>query len=123
MSAALDELLDTRNAMTRALLGSNRRRRRFATVIRGAHVILYSSDAGADRAFLRDLLDGAAVDAGGGWLILQLPPAEVAVHPAETLRVPPSCTWSATTSTRPSPSGPRGASSSTGRCTTSAGAG
>jgi catechol 2,3-dioxygenase-like lactoylglutathione lyase family enzyme len=53
-------------------------------VIRGAHVILYSTDADADRAFLRDLLGLPAVDAGGGWLILRLPPAEVAVHPAET---------------------------------------
>jgi catechol 2,3-dioxygenase-like lactoylglutathione lyase family enzyme len=52
-------------------------------VIRGSHVILYSSDADADRAFLRDVLQLPAVDAGGGWLILQLPPAEVAVHPAE----------------------------------------
>jgi len=49
-------------------------------MIRGAHVILYSSDAEADRAFLLDL---PAVDAGGGWLIMQLPPGEVAVHPAE----------------------------------------
>jgi catechol 2,3-dioxygenase-like lactoylglutathione lyase family enzyme len=54
------------------------------SVIRGSHVILYSSDAEADRAFLRDVLDFPHVDAGGGWLILQLPPAEVAVHPAET---------------------------------------
>jgi hypothetical protein len=53
-------------------------------MIRGAHVILYSTDADADRAFLRDLLELPAVDAGGGWLILQLPPAEVAVHPADT---------------------------------------
>jgi catechol 2,3-dioxygenase-like lactoylglutathione lyase family enzyme len=53
-------------------------------MIRGAHVILYSSDADADREFLTELLDLPAVDAGGGWLILQLPPAEVAVHPAET---------------------------------------
>jgi catechol 2,3-dioxygenase-like lactoylglutathione lyase family enzyme len=52
-------------------------------VIRGAHVILSSTDAAADRAFLRDLLDLPTADAGGGWLILQLPPAEVAVHPAE----------------------------------------
>jgi catechol 2,3-dioxygenase-like lactoylglutathione lyase family enzyme len=51
-------------------------------VILGAHVILYSADAEADRAFLRDLLDLPAVDAGGGWLITQLPPGEVAVHPA-----------------------------------------
>ena len=52
-------------------------------MIAGAHVILYSSDADADRAFLQDLLELPAVDAGGGWLILQLPPAEVAVHPAD----------------------------------------
>jgi catechol 2,3-dioxygenase-like lactoylglutathione lyase family enzyme len=52
-------------------------------MIRGAHVILYSTDADADRAFLQELLDLPAVDAGGGWLILQLPPGEVAVHPAE----------------------------------------
>jgi hypothetical protein len=53
-------------------------------MIRGAHVILYSTDPDADRAFLKELLDLPAVDAGGGWLILQLPPAEVAVHPADT---------------------------------------
>ena len=52
-------------------------------VIRGAHVILYSSDAEADRRFLRELLGLGQVDAGGGWLILQLPPGEVAVHPAQ----------------------------------------
>ena len=52
-------------------------------MILGAHVILYSSDADADRAVLRDLLELPAVDAGGGWTILQLPPGEVAVHPAE----------------------------------------
>ncbi len=52
-------------------------------MITGAHVILYSSDAEADRAFLRDLLDTTTVDAGGGWLILALPPAEVAVHPTD----------------------------------------
>jgi len=46
-------------------------------------VILYSSDAEADRIFLRDLLGLAHVDAGDGWLIMQLPPGEVAVHPAE----------------------------------------
>lgn len=52
-------------------------------MISGAHVILYSGDADADRAFLLDLLDTAHVDAGDGWPILQLPPAEVAVHPTE----------------------------------------
>jgi catechol 2,3-dioxygenase-like lactoylglutathione lyase family enzyme len=53
-------------------------------MIRGSHVILYSADAEADRAFLRDVLGLASVDSGGGWLIFQLPPAEVAVHPADT---------------------------------------
>jgi hypothetical protein len=53
-------------------------------VITGAHVILYSSHADADRAFLAELLRRPSVDAGGGWTILQLPPGEVAVHPAGT---------------------------------------
>jgi catechol 2,3-dioxygenase-like lactoylglutathione lyase family enzyme len=52
-------------------------------MIFGAHVILYSHDAEADRAFLRDTLGFASVDAGHGWLIFALPPAEAAVHPAE----------------------------------------
>jgi catechol 2,3-dioxygenase-like lactoylglutathione lyase family enzyme len=51
-------------------------------MIDGAHVILYSADADADRAFLRDVLGFPNVDAGGGWLIFALPPTEVAVHPA-----------------------------------------
>lgn len=55
-----------------------------SAVIRGAHVILYSDDAEADRAFLLRLLGRPSVDAGGGWVIAQLPPGEVAVHPAET---------------------------------------
>ena len=52
-------------------------------MISGAHVILYSADADADRAFIRDVLGFAHVDAGGGWLIFKLPPAEVAVHPTD----------------------------------------
>jgi catechol 2,3-dioxygenase-like lactoylglutathione lyase family enzyme len=52
-------------------------------VITGAHVIVYSRDADADRAFFRDVLGFPSVDAGGGWLIFALPPAELAVHPAE----------------------------------------
>lgn len=52
-------------------------------MINGAHVILYSSDAEADRAFLRDVLGWHHVDAGGGWLIFALPPSEVAVHPVD----------------------------------------
>ena len=52
-------------------------------MLSGAHVILYSSDAEADRAFLRDVLNLPCVDAGHGWLIFALPPSEIAVHPAE----------------------------------------
>jgi hypothetical protein len=52
-------------------------------VINGSHVILYSNDADADRAFFRDALKFPHVDAGDGWLIFKLPPAEVAVHPVE----------------------------------------
>jgi catechol 2,3-dioxygenase-like lactoylglutathione lyase family enzyme len=52
-------------------------------VINGAHVIIYSQDAEADRAFFRDVLGYPHIDGGGGWLIFKLPPAEVAVHPAD----------------------------------------
>ena len=52
-------------------------------MITGSHVILYSRDAEADRAFIRDVLGYKSVDAGQGWLIFKLPPAEVAVHPSD----------------------------------------
>lgn len=52
-------------------------------MITGAHAIIYSQDAEGVRAFLRDALDLPSVDAGHGWLIFTLPPAEVAVHPSE----------------------------------------
>lgn len=52
-------------------------------MIHGAHVIVYSKDAEADRAFFRDVLGFHSVDAGHGWLIFALPPAEAAFHPAE----------------------------------------
>lgn len=52
-------------------------------MINGAHVIIYSRDAEADRAFFRDVLGYPHVDAGGGWLIFKLPPAELATHPAD----------------------------------------
>ncbi|HEX5228076.1 MAG TPA: hypothetical protein VFW44_10215 [Bryobacteraceae bacterium] len=52
-------------------------------MITGAHVIVYSKNAEADRAFLRDVLEFPFVDAGHGWLIFALPPAEVATHPAD----------------------------------------
>jgi catechol 2,3-dioxygenase-like lactoylglutathione lyase family enzyme len=52
-------------------------------MIIGAHVLLYSKDPEADRAFFRDVLEFRSVDAGGGWLIFALPPAEAALHPAD----------------------------------------
>ncbi|MCM2536120.1 hypothetical protein NDK43_32330 [Neobacillus pocheonensis] len=52
-------------------------------MINAAHIILYSTNAKADRAFIRDILGLAGVDAGGGWLIFKLPPAEIAVHPTD----------------------------------------
>ena len=52
-------------------------------MINGAHIIIYSKDAEADRNFFRDVLKFPAVDAGHGWLIFALPPAEAAFHPAE----------------------------------------
>ena len=52
-------------------------------MIHGAHVIIYSKDSEADRAFFRDVLKYPHADAGHGWLIFALPPAEVAVHPSE----------------------------------------
>ena len=52
-------------------------------MINGAHFLIYSKDAEADRAFFRDVLKFRSVDAGQGWLIFALPPAEAAVHPAE----------------------------------------
>ena len=52
-------------------------------MIIGSHVLLYSKNADADRAFLRDVLEFSSVDAGHGWLIFKLPPAEIALHPAE----------------------------------------
>src|SRR5205814_1998079 len=51
-------------------------------MICGAHVIVYSKDAEADRAFFRDGLGLKSVDAGHGWLIFALPPGEVAFHPS-----------------------------------------
>lgn len=52
-------------------------------MIYGTHVIVYSENADADRAFFRDVLKFASVDAGHGWLIFALPPAEVAIHPSD----------------------------------------
>jgi hypothetical protein len=51
-------------------------------MITGTHILLYSKDPEADRAFFRDTLNFRSVDAGGGWLIFALPPAELGVHPS-----------------------------------------
>lgn len=53
-------------------------------MIFGAHLVVFSKDADADRTFLATTLGLDSVDAGGGWLIFRLPPAEVAIHPDET---------------------------------------
>ena len=52
-------------------------------MITGAHVIIFTPDPQGVREFFRDVLGFASVDAGRGWLIFALPPAEVAVHPSE----------------------------------------
>ncbi|MGH3429448.1 MAG: VOC family protein [Mycobacteriales bacterium] len=52
-------------------------------MINGGHVIIYSKNAEADRAFIRDVLKFKYVDAHKGWLIFKLPPSEVAVHPSD----------------------------------------
>lgn len=60
-----------------AKIGQNER------VVFGAHLVLYSKDAEADRRFLAEVFGMRSVDAGSGWLVFALPPAEAAVHPAE----------------------------------------
>jgi len=52
-------------------------------VISGAHVTVFSRDAEATRTFFRDVLELESVDAGGGWLIFALPPAELGIHPTD----------------------------------------
>jgi len=52
-------------------------------MIFGAHIIVYSQNADADRAFFKEVLGFNSVDAGHGWLIFALPKAEAAVHPAD----------------------------------------
>ena len=52
-------------------------------MITGAHAIIYSKDAARVRAFVRDVLGFPSIDAGGGWLIFALPPAELAAHPTD----------------------------------------
>ncbi len=52
-------------------------------MIIGAHTVVFSKNPDADRDFFRNVLKMPNVDAGGGWLIFSLPPAEMAVHPAK----------------------------------------
>src|SRR5271156_1891245 len=52
-------------------------------MIIGSHVVIYSKDAEADRAFFRDVLGFPFVDAGHGWLVFALPAGEAAFHPSE----------------------------------------
>lgn len=52
-------------------------------MLTGAHLIIYSQNPDADRAFLRDVFKLPYVDVGDRWLIFSLPPAEVAVHPSD----------------------------------------
>jgi catechol 2,3-dioxygenase-like lactoylglutathione lyase family enzyme len=52
-------------------------------MISGAHVIVYTKDAEADRKFFREVLGFKSVDAGHGWLIFALPPGEAAFHPSD----------------------------------------
>ena len=52
-------------------------------MIFGAHVLFYSQDPEADRAFFSDVLELRSVDVGHGWLIFAMPPAEAAIHPSE----------------------------------------
>ena len=53
-------------------------------MITGTHVVIYTTDAEADRAFFRDVLRLESVDAGDGWLVFALPPSKAAFHPAES---------------------------------------
>ena len=55
-------------------------------MIKGVHAILFSKDADTLRAFMGDVLGWPSVDAGGGWPIFSMPPAELAVHPDEDER-------------------------------------
>jgi catechol 2,3-dioxygenase-like lactoylglutathione lyase family enzyme len=52
-------------------------------LINGAHIVIYTKDSDADRAFFRDVLKFSSVDAGHGWLIFAMPPLEAAFHDSE----------------------------------------
>jgi len=52
-------------------------------MINGGHIVVYSKDAEADKAFIRDVLKFPHIDVHNGWLIFKLPPSELAVHPSD----------------------------------------
>lgn len=68
---------------TPALTTSCTQTDKYVSMVFGAHVVLYSTNAEADRRFLAKMFGMNSVDAGNGWLIFELPPAEAAVHPAD----------------------------------------
>jgi catechol 2,3-dioxygenase-like lactoylglutathione lyase family enzyme len=93
--------------MTSLAAGSSTATASRRAVIAGAHTLIYAEDAGAARAFLRDVLGFSSVDAGDGWLIFELPPGELGVHPGPgggRRSDSTNCPSCATTSRRPSPS-------------------
>lgn len=53
-------------------------------MISGAHVMIFTRDEAADRAFFRDVIEIPCIDSGGGWLIFKLPPAELGIHGGES---------------------------------------
>jgi predicted enzyme related to lactoylglutathione lyase len=53
-------------------------------MITGVHAVVFSPEADKTRAFFADVLNLPSADAGGGWLIFALPPAELAVHPSDS---------------------------------------
>ena len=52
-------------------------------MITGVHALIYSTEAEALRSFFKDILEFSSVDAGEGWLLFALPPAELGIHPTD----------------------------------------
>jgi hypothetical protein len=59
------------------------REQRGTEMIIGAHALIYSTAPEETRKVLAKILGSRTVDAGGGWLIMALPPSEIAVHPTD----------------------------------------
>ncbi len=74
---------NTFDSANRRLLYSIVQLQRSRPMINGAHIIVYSTNADADRAFIKDVLKFKYVDVNNGWLIFKLPPSELAVHPSD----------------------------------------